>query len=204
VIPLNALAERPKRSMTRRLVIALLPAMAFVGLLWAGLSRSGSTGVAAGSRAPDFDLPRLDRQGSLSSSDLKGSPVVVNFWASWCIPCREEAPVLERTWRRYGDRGVVVLGVNIKDGKTDAKEFLNEFDITYPAVRDVNQELARALGVRGIPETFFIDHEWRFLRTLSGARQDEEGGTVVLGAISEEELVTTVEVLLRRAESEAG
>jgi cytochrome c biogenesis protein CcmG/thiol:disulfide interchange protein DsbE len=184
--------------------MALLPAMAFVGLLWVGLSRSGSSGATAGSPAPEFDLPKLDGQGSVSSDDLKGSPVVINFWASWCIPCREEAPLLERTWRQYEEHGVVVLGVNIKDGKTDAKKFLDEFDITYPVVRDVNQELARALGVRGIPETFFIDDRWRFLRTVSGARQGEEGGTVVLGAISEEELVTTVEVLLRRAASSTG
>jgi cytochrome c biogenesis protein CcmG/thiol:disulfide interchange protein DsbE len=188
------------RSRSFRLVIALVPALVFVGLLWFGLARTGSQ-VESGNSAPSFELPLLDGTGVLTDEDLRGKPVVVNFWASWCIPCREEAPLLERTWRAYRDEGIVFLGVNIKDAKSDAKHFVEEFDITYPIVRDLDQSLTRGFGVRGLPETFFVDHLWRFAGVESGRRRGEQQGTVVLGAIGEDELVTNVERLIRRVVS---
>jgi cytochrome c biogenesis protein CcmG/thiol:disulfide interchange protein DsbE len=198
VVPLDELEKaRPTRPRLLRVVIVLAPALLFVGLLWFGLMRSGSE-ATVGDTAPDFELPTLSG-GTLSSDDLKDHPVVVNFWASWCLPCREEAPLLERTWRRYRDEGVVFLGVNIKDAESDAKAFVEEFDITYPMVRDLDQELTRAFGVRGLPETFFVDHKWNFVGTESGSRTGEQQGTVILGAITEDQLLNQVEILLRRA-----
>ena len=180
-----------------RVVIVLAPALLFVGLLWFALMRSGSQ-ATVGDTAPEFELPTLSGD-TLSSAELKGHPVVINFWASWCLPCREEAPLLERTWRRYRDDGVILLGVNIKDAESDAKAFVDEFDITYPVVRDLDQELTRSFGVRGLPETFFVDHEWRFVGTESGAQRGQQQGTVILGAITEDQLLTNVDILVRRA-----
>ena len=181
-----------------RVLVALVPALAFVGLLGIGLARGGSQ-AESGSKAPSFELPLLNGSGTLSDEDLRGRPVVVNFWASWCIPCREEAPLLEKTWRAYRDQGVVFLGVNIKDAESDARRFVEEFDITYPIVRDLEQSLTRDFGVKGLPETFFVDHRWTFIGVISGAKTGDQQGTVILGAISEEELVSKVEVLIRRA-----
>ncbi|MGH2698820.1 MAG: TlpA family protein disulfide reductase [Actinomycetota bacterium] len=198
MVPIDELERAPRRRPRLfRVVIVLAPALLFVGLLWFALMRSGSQ-ATVGETAPDFDLPTLSGD-TLSSEDLKGHPVVVNFWASWCLPCREEAPLLERTWRQYREEGVIFLGVNIKDAESDAKAFVDEFDITYPMVRDLDQELTRAFGVRGLPETFFVDHEWRFVGTESGAERGQQQGTVVLGAITEDQLLTKVDILVRRA-----
>jgi DsbE subfamily thiol:disulfide oxidoreductase len=142
----------------------------------------------------------LDGGGTLSSADLKGKSVVLNFWASWCIPCREEAPRLQRAWEMYRSQGITIVGINIKDSRSDAKKFVKEFGITYPVVRDENSEVANRLGVYGLPETFFVDQTWRLLTTAVGeSPQDEQRNTVVLGAISAEELNTNIDILLRRA-----
>jgi hypothetical protein len=99
---------------------------------------------------------------------------------------------------------VVFLGVNIKDAENDARRFLKEFDITYPTVRDLDQGLTRDFGVKGLPETFFVDHRWTFIGAISGSKSGDQQGTVILGAISKEELVSNVEVLIRRMNSTTG
>ena len=135
--------------------------------------------------APDFELPLLEG-GTLSSDELRGSPVVLNFWASWCTPCREEAPLFEELAREYED--VRFVGVNVQDNDPDARAFVKEFDISYPIVRDREQDLFEDLReVNGLPQTFFIDREWRF-SDAAGVELGSNGGTVVLGAISEEDL----------------
>lgn len=156
MVPLHELTEPRRSSKVRRVVLMMVPAVAFVALLTFAVVRSAPQ-AETGSLAPEFDLPTLEGDSTLSSDELKGKPVVLNFWASWCAPCREEAPLLERTWREYRKDGVVFVGVNIRDSLTDARRFVKEFDITYPVVRDESQKLADDLGVFGLPETFFLD-----------------------------------------------
>ena len=195
-----AVEPRP-RSTYVRLLLAFVPALAFIALLWFGLTKSDSTAVT-GDSAPRFELPLLGASGTLTDDDLRGKPVVVNFWASWCIPCRDEAPLLERAWREYRDDGVIFLGVNIKDSEPDALAFMERYEITYPTVRDLDEVLVRGFGVKGLPETFFIDDEWTFIGTVSGPRAKDQQGTVVLGAISEEELFENVDILIRRSDTD--
>ena len=107
--------------------------------------------------APPFSLERLDRDGTLSLASLRGKAVVVNFWASWCIPCKEEAPVLQQTYERYRDRGLVVLGVDVKDFREDARRFMRRYGITYPVVYDGKGSTIGRWGLQGYPETFFVD-----------------------------------------------
>jgi cytochrome c biogenesis protein CcmG, thiol:disulfide interchange protein DsbE len=122
--------------------------------------------------APGFGLavlqegrlpPGLERQigpamadGRVALSELRGTPVVLNFWASWCVPCREEARLLARSWQRYGREGVLFVGLNMQDITTDAERFMREFGNTYLNVRDPTDATAREWGVTGIPETFFV------------------------------------------------
>ncbi len=182
----------------RRAVLVFAPVAAFIGLLTYGLVTSAPD-VGAGARLPGFELPRLDRAGTLTDEDLRGRPVVVNFWASWCIPCREEARLLQATYEEYADEGVVFLGVNIKDSTVDARAFIDEYEMTYPVVSDQNEDLARALGVNGIPETFFLDDESVLVGSASGPRRQQREGVQWLGPISEEALTTNIDVLLRRS-----
>jgi cytochrome c biogenesis protein CcmG/thiol:disulfide interchange protein DsbE len=185
----------------RRAVLVFVPALAFIGLLTYGLLTSAPTEIEEGARLPGFELTRLDEDGVLTDEDLAGAPVVINFWASWCIPCKEEAKLLQDTYERYRAEGVVFLGVNIKDANVDAQAFIEEYDITYPVVSDPSEVLANDLGVNGIPETFFIDAEGAFVGTAAGQRQAQRGGTVVLGPVSEESLTTNIDILLRRAQN---
>ena len=144
-------------------VIALVGVAALLGLLIWRVAFKDNTGaadeLAAGKLvdAPAFTLDRLDRSGQLALDDLKGKAVVVNFWASWCIPCRDEAPVLQKTYERYRDRGLVVLGVDVNDFKADARRFMKRYGITYPVAYDGKGSTVGKWGVRGFPETFFVD-----------------------------------------------
>lgn len=184
------------RSTALRIAVFVAIPAAFVGLLaWGLLVRAGPKDLE-GKQAPAFSLPVLGSDEVLTEEDLTGSPVVVNFWASWCIPCREEAPVLEGAWLKYKDEGVKFLGVNVQDSTEDALEFADEFQITYPSVRDVELVLWREFGVRGVPETFFIDHRYRFLGSGSGDQIGARGSVKILGAIKAPVLESRIQELL--------
>jgi cytochrome c biogenesis protein CcmG/thiol:disulfide interchange protein DsbE len=108
-------------------------------------------------------LPRLDTDGELSLESLRGKAVVVNFWASWCEPCEDEAPLLERAWREHRDDGLVVVGVDFNDFRSDARRFAEENGMTYPLVHDRSGELEQAYDLKGVPETFFVDRQGRLV-----------------------------------------
>jgi cytochrome c biogenesis protein CcmG, thiol:disulfide interchange protein DsbE len=117
-----------------------------------------------GAPAPAFSLSRLDGNGKLSLASLRGKTVVLNFWASWCGPCKREAPALEQLWRQYKGRNVVVLGVDSGDAKSDARRFLDAHGITYPIVSDPDELVAaNRYAVPGLPVTYVIDRQGRIV-----------------------------------------
>ncbi|MFC1930868.1 TlpA family protein disulfide reductase [Chloroflexota bacterium] len=126
-----------------------------LGLLMGGCSGSTAAPVA-GKPAPDFQLSTLDGQ-SVSLSDFQGNPVLLNFWATWCGPCRLEIPFLQLTYEEWADKGLVILAVDVGEKQSSVKEFIEQFGSTFPVLLDPRQEVALMYNIRALPTTFFID-----------------------------------------------
>jgi len=165
---------------------AVLVGIAFIALLAYGLTtKSADTTIddalarSEPVAAPAVDLPVLERgaatgalasalaDGRLRLDELRGTPVVLNFWASWCVPCRTEAPVLEAGWRASRNR-VAFVGLDMQDLTSDARDFLRELKVTYPTIRDRGNDVARDFGTTGLPETFFLDARGRVVGHVIG------------------------------------
>ena len=154
----------------RRLVLVFLVGVPLVAVLAYGFTRDPREipSPLIGRPAPPFSIELMDgRQVSLA--DLRGKVVFLNFWASWCPPCRAEARDLEAAWRQHRGEDVVFLGVNIQDTEAGARGFLREFDITYANGIDARNRIAIDYGVWGIPETFFLDRTGRITYKHVGA-----------------------------------
>jgi len=128
-----------------------------LALLFLGLLRAQRGSASVGEPAPDFTLTTFEGE-EIRLSDLKGKVVLVNFWASWCKPCEEEAADLEAAWRHYKDTGkVVFLGVAWTDTETASKGYLEKFDITYPNGPDLGTRISQYYRITGVPETYIVD-----------------------------------------------
>ena len=153
----------------------ILTAALLVGLLAYGVaSRRADTSIddaiAKGERidAPTARLPLLGEDGEGSLADYRGKVVVLNFWASWCKPCTEELPLLERTHRAIAGRDALVLGANYQDVSDSALGFVRRFKLTFPSLRDRDGEFADRYGSRAFPETFVVDRRGRIAATRRG------------------------------------
>ena len=123
--------------------------------------------------AEDFTLDRMDADGKLRLSSLRGRVVVLNFWAAWCTPCRREAPRLEQSWRRYRGRRVVFVGVNTTDFTGDARRFVRRYNVTFPIVRDANGRVLARYGGLPIPWTYFVARDGRIVGYIRGEVTEE-------------------------------
>ena len=151
--------------------------LAVVGLLAFGVITKGEKQLDVGDEVPVADLPVLSSEvpgsrpasgsagtgygppGASSLEDFRGQWVLVNFWASWCIPCEDEAPELVAFQREHGGENFTILGVNTQDGTEDALEFEREFELNYPSIRDGSGDYADELGTTGVPESILVDPE---------------------------------------------
>jgi cytochrome c biogenesis protein CcmG, thiol:disulfide interchange protein DsbE len=137
-------------------LIAWVVILALLALLAFGLLRSQQGPVAVGQSAPVFTLTTFDGE-QIDLGDLHGKVIVINFWASWCKPCEQEAADLETAWRRYKPGGqVVFLGVDYVDTEPEARAYLQKFDITYPNGPDLAMRISQAYRIRGVPETYIV------------------------------------------------
>lgn len=150
----EASLEPTARSKRTGLIVAFVVILALLGLLAWGLRKVQAGPVESG-MAPDFTLTSFDGR-TLTLSELRGQVVIINFWASWCPPCREEAAYLEQTWRKYKDKGVIFIGVDWVDTEKEALAYMDEFDLTYFNGPDIGTRIAQAYNIQGVPETFYV------------------------------------------------
>jgi cytochrome c biogenesis protein CcmG/thiol:disulfide interchange protein DsbE len=178
----RGMMRRPSRGW---LIVAAVVPLLLLGA-WGGLLAIGSAppaGARLGEPAPQFDLADLDGN-PLRLSDLRGRPVLVNFWASWCAPCVEEFPLLRDAHDRYAGEGLVVVGIVFRDGSEAARAFMARMGARWQAAIDPGEETARRYGIYAPPETFFIDRDGvvagRQIGQLSAADL-ERGLTTIMG-----------------------
>jgi cytochrome c biogenesis protein CcmG, thiol:disulfide interchange protein DsbE len=154
-------------------LVALLALLAY-GLAQNEPDRSLDRALARGERepAPGLELPRLGGAGKASLADYRGRVVVLNFWGTWCEPCKDESPLLERWHRRIRDRGATVLGVDMLDVTSDAENFIAKYGLTYPMLKDRDGDGIEAFGVIQYPETFVIDRQGRIAAIRRGPVDD--------------------------------
>ena len=162
--------------MTRRLKLTgQVVAFALVAgllalLLWSVVHQKHAPGV--GSMAPEFTLHKLDGPGTVSLASYRGKPVVLNFWASWCEPCKSEATVLQRDWASYRGRGVVFLGVDYHDLNSDARRFVSAHALTFPMLKDGSGNVTDRYGISQVPETYVLNRHGRVVAHLRGPITD--------------------------------
>ncbi|MFN4293483.1 MAG: TlpA family protein disulfide reductase [Thermoflexales bacterium] len=190
-----SVARRPPRARGmsgKPLIVAgiLLGIVAIAGVFAIALNLVSQQGARPkpGSPAPDFTLAlypgyRAGLPEQVQLSDLRGKVVVMNFWASWCVECYKEADALEAVYRKYKDRGVIFLGIDYLDTEAPALAYLKQYNVTYPNGLDVQQRIARAYRITGVPETFFIDK--------NGVVRE-----VIIAPLTEAQLIAKIEVLL--------
>jgi thiol-disulfide isomerase/thioredoxin len=156
--------------MYKAILLIILPLMLLVTGCLAGREPSGAQ---VGELAPDFQLQSLGGE-AISLSELRGSPVMLNFWTTWCPPCRAEMPYIQQIYEEWSGRGLVLLAINIGESSAQAKGFLEFYNLSLPVLLDTKKNVARKYNITGIPATFFIDEDGIIQEKIIGAFPSKE------------------------------
>jgi cytochrome c biogenesis protein CcmG, thiol:disulfide interchange protein DsbE len=151
-----------------RIVIAVLAAVAIVALLTWGLISKGNSRIAVGEAAPAPSLPKLTEKGQGSLKEYRGKWVLVNFWASWCEPCRHEAPELQKFQEEHEGQDFTVVGIDTQDLSDDGNQFVREYGMTYPMLHDGNGDNGHEFGTTGVPENYLLEPNGKLAWDIPG------------------------------------
>ncbi len=154
-------------------VLVVAGVAGLIGLLAYGVASESPDESVEGEAAPEIELPPLGGGPERSLDDWRGQVVVLNYWASWCEPCRAESPLLERWHQRISKRNATVLGIDVLDVTSDAEDFIEEFGLTYPQLRDKDGSTQEDFGIVAYPETFVIDRDGRIAASRRGPVDEE-------------------------------
>ena len=176
----NKVPDAPKRLPVYAVVLSFAGLLVFLGLIAWGLRRAQEGPILIGQKVPPFTVTTFDGQ-VLNTADYPGKVVVINFWASWCKPCEQEAAALEQAYQNYKPGGeVVFLGVDYVDTEPKALAFLKKFGVTYPNGPDLRTAVSQMFRITGVPETYIVDQEGRLQYAKKGPFQTVEEITSVV------------------------
>lgn len=160
----------------RTVQIVILLAVLVIGgyAIWSALFGENKSGpLEEGSEPPAFTLADLNG-GTVSLSDYKGKPVVINFWGSFCEPCVKEMPEFERQYTKWKDKDLVILAINLSEDTLTVNNFVKRFELTYPILRDVNRKTERSYGLRQYPTTFFVKPDGTLMEVVVGGMLEKD------------------------------
>lgn len=164
---LDETPAEPRKGISAGGWVLIIGIVLFSVVLGVQMTRQNRVQPQAGEVAPNFSMTTFDGE-TLTLESLRGQVVLLNFWGSWCPPCRDEAPDLQELYQDYAERGFVIIGINWLDTERGARAFLNEFGITYPNAPDVGERIGKLYRIQGAPESFLIDQEGKVVSFISG------------------------------------
>mgnify|MGYP001343445170 FL=1 len=182
--------EAPRRKIRWSMIALWLAVFSILAVLAWGLINTTAARPEVGQEAPDFDVEffdgyEWDTRPVANLSDMRGRPVVLNFWASWCVECRYETDVLEDAWLKYRDDGVVFLGVAYADVEPNSIAYMEEFGVTFPHAPDLGTDISQDYEITGVPETFFIDKNGVIRHVQIGAVDQQMLDTLIPQMLAE-------------------
>lgn len=182
--------DTPRRPFRWSMIVLWVAVITILAVLAWGLINTNATRPEVGQNAPEFGVEFFDgyeweSRPVASLAEMRGRPVVLNFWASWCVECRYETDLLEQSWLKYKDQGVVFLGVAYSDVEPNSIAYMEEFGVTFPHAPDLGTAISRDYEITGVPETFFIDKEGIIRYVRIGAVDEQMLDTLIPQMLAE-------------------
>ena len=182
--------KAPRRGIRWSMVLLWVAMLSILAVLAWGLINTTAARPEVGQVAPDFGVEffegyEWDPLSAANLSDMRGKPVVLNFWASWCVECRYETDTLEQAWLKYRDDGVVFLGVAYADVEPNSLAYMEEFGVTFPHAPDLGTDISQDYEITGVPETFFIGKDGVIRHVQIGAVDQQMLDTLIPQLLAE-------------------